>query len=470
MRLDRLLGGVDVVQTVGDAAAVEVRSVTHDSRRVAPGALFCCLPGATADGHDFAPAALAAGASALLVERVLPVDGVQVVVGAGRARRAMALVAAAFHGHPSGRLTVAGVTGTNGKTTVAQLLAAVFEAHGWPTLVVGTLSGARTTPEAPDLQAALAAHADAGGRAAAVEVSSHALDQHRVDGSRFAVAVFTNLSHEHLDYHGTMEAYFGAKARLFTPELSVAGVVNGDDPWGRRLVETATVPVTTFGLADASDLEVGLTGSTFRWRGAAVRLRLGGEHNVANALAAATAAEALDLPVDSIAAGLGSVERVPGRLEPVAEGQPFAVLVDYAHTPDGLARVLAAARRGAEGHRVAVVFGCGGDRDQAKRPEMGRVATDLADLAVLTSDNPRSEDPDAIIEAVRAGVARTGALRVEPDRRRAIAAAIEWARPGDVVVVAGKGHEQGQESAGRVEPFDDRVVASELLRSLGASA
>jgi UDP-N-acetylmuramoyl-L-alanyl-D-glutamate--2,6-diaminopimelate ligase len=375
----------------------------------------------------------------------------------------MAPVAAAFHGHPSDALRVVGITGTNGKTTVAYLVQAILEAHGWPTGVIGTLSGARTTPEAPLLQAELAGFRDEGRRAVAMEVSSHALVQHRVDAVHFAVAVFTNLSQDHLDYHGSMDAYFEAKAQLFRAERAEVAVINADDPAGRMLLERGGVRTVAYSLADAVDLEVGREGSTFRWEGVPVSLLLGGRFNVANALAAATAARELDVPAEAVAAGLAAVRGVPGRFERIEAGQPFTVVVDYAHTPDGLEQALRSAREMAGDGRVVVVFGCGGDRDRSKRPRMGEVATRLADMAVLTSDNPRSEDPQAIIDEVRAGVTRTDVLVVEPDRRAAIEGALAEAEAGDVVLVAGKGHETGQEQAGRVEPFDDRDVAREAL-------
>ncbi|HEV3401898.1 MAG TPA: UDP-N-acetylmuramoyl-L-alanyl-D-glutamate--2,6-diaminopimelate ligase [Acidimicrobiales bacterium] len=471
MQLDRLLGGVEVLDLRGDPAGTEVTAITHDSRAVILGALFCCVPGALVDGHAFAADAVAAGASALLCERVLPLEVTQVVVPSVRA--AMAPVAAAFFGHPSRRLAVVGVTGTNGKTTTTHLLAAALRADGRPTDVVGTLSGPRTTPEATELQARLAALADGGTAVVSMEVSSHALVQHRVDATWFEVGVFTNLSQDHLDYHGTLDEYFAAKASLFTPDRVGVAVVNADDAWGRRLLDAVSVPTRPFTLADAAGLNVGPVSSTFRWQGEPVHLRLGGSFNVANALAAATAALELGARPEAIAAGLSSVVSVPGRFETVEAGQPFTVVVDYAHTPASLEQVLLAARhaaadRGSAGDpgRVLLVFGCGGDRDTAKRPAMGEVASRLADLAVLTSDNPRSEDPAAIIEAVRQGVVRDEVLVVEPDRRAAIALAVGRARPGDVVIVAGKGHETTQVTGAVVEPFDDRaVVRAEIERT-----
>jgi len=441
----------------------EVTTIAQDSRHVPPGALFCCVRGDRADGHRFAPDAVAAGAVALVVERPLDLGVPQVVVGA--VRPAMALLADALHGHPSRALTVVGVTGTNGKTTTVSLLGSVFSTAGWSSGVIGTLTGARTTPEAPELQAALAAMRDRGVRAVAMEVTSHALAQHRVDGVRFAVGVFTNLSRDHLDFHATMEAYFAAKASLFEVGRVAHAVVNLDDPHGRLLADTVGVPVTGFSLADAPDLVVGARVSRFRWRSTEVVLPLGGRFNVSNALAAATAASVLGIDADVIARGLASAAPVPGRFELVDAGQPFSVVVDYAHTPDGLDQVLKAARELAADHQVLVVFGCGGDRDATKRPAMGEVAARLADVAVITSDNPRSEDPGAIISAVKRGVPGTAGARVlvEPDRRAAIGLALAEAHRGDVVVIAGKGHETTQTIGDRAVAFDDRVVARELL-------
>ncbi len=473
MLLVDLLPDLDVLEVRGDVSGVDVGAVTHDSRAVAAGALFCCVPGSRSDGHDHAAAAVAAGAVALLVERFVDVDVPQVRVAAVRPQ--MARAASALHGHPARDLRIVGITGTNGKTTTAGFVHAILEAHGWCTAVIGTLTatgaGPPNTPDSPELQARLAAHRDAGGHAVAMEVSSHALDQHRTDAIRFDVAVFTNLSRDHLDYHGTMEEYFAAKARLFEPEQTERAVVNLDDPHGRLLRDAARVPTTGYSLEDATDLRVGLAESTFTWRGQRVRVPAGGRFNVANALAALTAAAELGVPAATAAAGLATAPGVPGRLELVEEGQPFAVVVDYAHTPDGLEQLLRAVREATSGGGLHLVFGCGGERDREKRPAMGAVASRLADRVTVTSDNPRSEDPHAIIASVVAGATGPAALDVEPDRRAAIAAALAAAGPGWVVVVAGKGHETTQELAGRTIPFDDReVVRAELRRLVGEGA
>ncbi|HLG92009.1 MAG TPA: UDP-N-acetylmuramoyl-L-alanyl-D-glutamate--2,6-diaminopimelate ligase [Acidimicrobiales bacterium] len=468
MRLDLVPALAGAVEVRGSTRGVEVSSIAYDSRRVSPGALFFCVPGTRADGHDFAGQAVAAGAVAVVCERLVDVGVPQLRVPPGRVRPAMAEVSAAFFGHPARAMATVGVTGTNGKTTVTHMLGSILEAHGWPTGVVGTLAGGLTTPEAPDLQGLLARLAGEGHRAVALEVSSHALVQHRVDGMVFDVAVFTNLSQDHLDFHGSMDAYFEAKASLFTPARSRLGVVNADDPFGQRLLERPGVELHPFSLEEAGPVVVDASGSRFRWGGREVRLAVPGRFMVANALAAAKAAQLLGVPDRAVAEGLACLGPPPGRMERVDAGQPFLVLVDYAHTPAALASALSVARELARG-RVLVVFGAGGDRDQAKRPEMGRVASELADLAVLTSDNPRSEDPLAIMGQVRAGASGPAELAWEPDRRQAIALALAAARPGDVVLVAGKGHETVQQVGSQARPFDDRQVAREVLESLAGS-
>lgn len=463
--LDEILAdapGLRVRRRVG-AASPPVTGMTLDSRAVGPGDVFACVPGERSDGHRFGPAAVAAGAVALLVDHELTVDVPQLVVDDVRA--AVGPLAAAVHGHPSRHLAVVGVTGTNGKTTTTNLLAGVLDAAGWPCGVIGTLTGPRTTPEGPDLQAALAAFVAESRRAVAMEVSSHALALHRIDGTRVRVAVFTNLSQDHLDLHGTMERYFAAKARLFEPELSDEGVVCVDGPYGQLLADAVTIPVTRFSTDDATDVELAPTHLSFRWEGRRVALAMGGRFNVTNALAAAVTARRLGIDADVIADALSAASPVPGRFEPVDVGQSFAVVVDYAHTPDGLREVLASARQAAPAGRVLVVFGCGGDRDVAKRPAMGAIAAEGADLVIVTSDNPRHEDPAAIISGVLSGISPGARARVvtEPDRRAAIGLALDDARPGDVVVVAGKGHEPYQQVGDRTVPFDDRAVARELL-------
>ncbi len=449
----------------GQDPTVVVTGVRHDSRAVRPGDLFCCVPGGTTDGHDHASAAVAAGAVALLVERPLRIAVPQVVVPG--ARPAMAAVATAFWGRPSERLDVVGVTGTNGKTTVATVLAHVLSTTGRPTTVIGTLTGARTTPEATELQELLAGAVEGGDRAVSMEVSSHALDQHRVDGTRFAATLFTNLSRDHLDYHGTMERYFAAKARLFDPAFGPLAVIDVDGPHGRLLADTTRQEQVVRVSLDAADVRaIGPARIRIGWRGTELDAAFGGRFNARNLLLVAETAVALGVDPSDVAAALATAGPVPGRFEPVDVGQPYGIVVDYAHTPDGLAAVLEAGRDAiSSGARLIVVFGCGGDRDRTKRPAMGEIASRLADTVVLTSDNPRSEDPATILAEIRAGTTVPPAL-VEPDRHLAIHAACASARPGDLVVVAGKGHETTQTIGDRVLPFDDRAVAATVARTL----
>ncbi len=490
----------------GDAAAVEIASLAYDSRRVQPGALFFCVPGEHSDGHHHAAQAVAAGAAALVVERPLGQGVPEVVVESARA--AMGPVAARFYGDPTAELRVVGVTGTNGKTTTAFLVRALLEASGRRCGLLGTVTSivageertaGRTTPEAIDLQADFRAMLDGGERACAMEVSSHALALGRTDGVRFAAAIFTNLTQDHLDFHGTMEEYFQAKRRLFVPPAPGAersgvplsdsagrpgasppgvSVVNLDDPYGRRLAAELPQAVTFAIERDAQyrarDLQVEFTGCRLRLATPtgerALSLPLAGRFNVANALGALAAVHALGGDLDTLVGALERGVRVPGRLEPVEEGQEYAVLVDYAHTPDSLENVLGTARE-LTGGRVICVFGAGGDRDTGKRAQMGEIAARGAEMVVVTSDNPRSEQPEAIIAQIMEGTAGerpVGAPKivVEPDRREAIHRAIGVAGAGDVVLIAGKGHEQGQEFAqGRVVPFDDVTVAREALRA-----
>jgi UDP-N-acetylmuramoyl-L-alanyl-D-glutamate--2,6-diaminopimelate ligase len=500
-----------------EGAGVAITSLAYDSRTVTPGALFFCVPGLRADGHDFAAQAVRDGAVALVSERPLELGVPEVLVESARA--AMAPVAARFYGHPARELRVVGVTGTNGKTTTAYLIRALLEAAGAQCGLLGTVKSvvggqerpvSRTTAEAIDLQADLRAMLDGGDTACAMEVSSHALALGRVDATEFAAAVFTNLSRDHLDFHATMEEYFQAKRRLFVPRGCAApevGVINLDDPSGRRLAQEFT-GARTFALdvpADyrATGLRCDFAGCRFTLHSPEgaheLSLPLPGRFNVANALAALAAAHALGAPLPALVAALERGVRVPGRFEPVDAGQDFAVLVDYAHTPDSLENVLRAARelaeRGGRDHgRVLCVFGAGGDRDRGKRPLMGEAAARLADVVLVTSDNPRSEDPEAIIAEIMLGIQRAGgtaarapgglrargargrgranagpasaSVRAIVDRREAIAEAVACARRADVLVIAGKGHEQGQELAGgRKLPFDDVSVARDALQA-----
>ena len=455
--------------TIGDLA--------YDTRSVSAGALFFCVRGERVDGHDLAWEAIERGAAALVVERMLEVDVPQLLVPS--TRESMAVAADVFFGEPTKELELAGVTGTNGKTTTAYLLRSILHAAGRKPGLVGTVEwqvggAARpapfTTPEAIDLQRLFREMLDAGDRSAAVEASSHGAALRRLDRVRFDALVFTNLSQDHLDLHGTMEEYFGAKRRLFTGPAPPPAAVNVGDEWGQRLAadleDLHRAPLVTFALdADAEvrpeAVVVDAHGSRFRAAGVDVETRLRGRFNVENVLGAVAAGLLLDIDEDAIAEGIAGVTGVPGRFEALDEGQPFAVVVDYAHTPDSLSTVLRAARELAS-RRVIVVFGAGGDRDRGKRPLMGKVAAELADVTIVTSDNPRSEEPLAIIQDVLQGTGLD--VEIDPDRRSAITRAIALADQGDVVVVAGKGHEQGQDVAGVVTPFDDREVARDALR------
>ena len=481
MELDALIRALAPSEVTG-GAPVEIRDLAYDTRRVTGGALFFCVSGARVDGHDLAWEAIERGAAAVVVERPLAVGVPQLLVPS--VRESMAVAADAFFGEPTKELELAGVTGTNGKTTTAFLLRSILDTAGRRPGLVGTIEwqigGERrpapfTTPEAIDLQRLFREMLDAGDLSAAVEASSHGSALRRLDRVRFDVLVFTNLSQDHLDLHSSMDEYFQAKRRLFTGPQPPPAAVNVGDEWGRQLAvdleDAHRAPLVTYGLgADAEirpeDLEVGPRGSTFRAGGLEIETPLRGLFNVENVLGAVAAAKLLEIPDDAIAYGVKELRGVPGRFEAVDEGQPFAVLVDYAHTPDSLENVLRTARDLAQ-NRVLCVFGCGGDRDRGKRPLMGRIATELADVAIVTSDNPRSERPEAIIDEILEGAADA---EVEPDRRKAIARAIGEAADGDVVVIAGKGHEQGQQFADGTIPFDDREVAREALRRLGAAA
>jgi UDP-N-acetylmuramoyl-L-alanyl-D-glutamate--2,6-diaminopimelate ligase len=462
-------------------ADVRITDLAFDNRAVGPGTLFFCVPGFTRDGHDFAPDAVQRGAAALVVQRPLGLGVPEVVVE--DVRSAMAVAAARFFGDPTASMDVVGVTGTNGKTTTAFLVRSVLEAAGRRCGLLGTVKSVvggvdhavvRTTPEAIDLQRTFRAMVDAGDVACAMEISSHALELRRADGIHVAAAVFTNLTQDHLDFHPDMEAYFQAKRLLFASPLTAARIANVDDEYGRRLAEEFAGTVT-FGLDPAADfaaldLVATRTETAFTARTPdgefAARIGLPGHFNVLNALAAWAAAATLGVPGPVVAEALASASAPPGRFEPVDEGQPFAVLVDYSHTPDSLENALQAARDLATG-RVIAVFGAGGDRDRGKRPLMGAAAVRWADVAIVTSDNPRSEDPDAIIAEILVGIEDRAGVEVDADRRAAIARAVELAAPGDVIVIAGKGHEQGQEFAdGRKEPFDDVTVAREALRAV----
>ncbi len=467
--IDATVPDATLIDPAGVAPDVGVTDVTHDSRQIAPGAVFCCVRGATTDGTRFAADAVAAGAVALLVEEPVDLPVPQIVVPS--VRTAMAHLAAELWGHPERSLATVGVTGTNGKTTVVTLIGEILSAAGRSARVIGTLTGARTTPESTDLARQLAEAVADGVEVVAMEVSSHALALDRVAAVRFDVAAFTNLGADHLDFHGTQERYFEAKSRLFRPERSRVAVLNTEDVHGRLLRDTLTAdddPVVVEVAASAVAPVLDHRGSRFTWRGHEVDLPLAGRFNVTNALVAAECVVALGVPAADVAAALASVVAPPGRFELVDEGQPFAVVVDYAHTPDAIDGVLETAREVTTGELV-VVLGAGGDRDRSKRGPMGAAACRGADVVIITSDNPRSEDPSTIMSAVADGCAGATPI-LEIDRRSAIRTALTGRRPGDTVVIAGKGHETTQTIGDQVLPFDDRQVAREELRALGWSS
>lgn len=463
-------------------SAATVTGVTLDSRSVAPGDLYAALPGAHVHGAEFIASAKAAGATAVLTDE----QGAEAAIGLGLTalvtgdpRAVLGRVAARVYGRPGEKLLLIGATGTNGKTTTAFLIDAGLRAAGHLTGLIGTVEtrvagevveSVRTTPEAPDMQSLLALMVERGCTAAAMEVSSHALALGRVDGLVLDVAVFTNLSQDHLDFHPTLEDYYRTKAMLFTPARARFGVINVDDAHGRRLAAEAGIPITTFSTVGnpaewrAEHIDLRSDGSTLQVMGpagerATVEIRLPGAFNASNGLAAVVALVAAGVPLHRAAAGIAALSGVPGRMEIIDAGQDFAAIVDFAHTPLAVETLLRSVRAFTPG-RVIVVLGCGGDRDPFKRAAMGGAAVDGSDIVVFTSDNPRSEDPAAIVEAMLVGLGPGASVRpvVELDRALAIARAVAAARVGDTVIVAGKGHELGQEVAGEVRPFDDRLV------------
>ena len=487
VKLGRLLPAAPAARLRDGSAATEIAGLAYDSRAVRPGFLFCALPGEKTDGGLYAEEAVRRGAVAVLHQNGLrPPRGVA-DVAAPDARAAMADLAAEFYGRPSAALPIVGVTGTNGKTTTTYMIREILRAAGRDCGLIGTIqyeyggrliAAARTTPEAPDLQRMFAEALAAGCRAVAMEVSSQGLAAGRLRGTRFAAAVFTNLSVDHLDFHQTMEAYFDAKKRLFD-ELppDAPAIVNVDDPYGRRLAADPRLAgrLVTYGVGSeavvrAADVRLSETSSAFRaigpWGETPVELAFAGRFNVMNALAALAVGGALGVPPATMAAALGRMGPVPGRLERIPDPAGRHVFVDYAHTEDALRSVLQTLRETASG-RLICLFGCGGNRDRSKRPRMGAAASEFADFAVLTSDNPRHEDPQAILADVLAGMDRGKPHLVEPDRAAAIRAALREAGPGDVVLIAGKGHEPYQEVAGRMLPFDDREIAREILAAAG---
>ena len=457
-----------VMYTSLGALDVMIGDITHDSTRVSSGALFCCVVGESTDGHDFAQEALSAGASALLVERELPFECAQIVVS--DTRRAMGEIASAFYDHPSQKMRVVGITGTNGKTTTAHLLGAIFRQLGSKTEVFGTLSGVRTTPESCDLQRSLWQAANAGVEAVVMEVTSHALVLQRIVGTHFDAVVFLNLSPEHLDFHKTQEQYFAAKASLFDIQYSNFGIINRDDVHGQLLLDATEIKTVSFGLDDVENIEVTASSHSYVWQKKTVHVPVGGKFNVSNSLAAATVAASLGVDIVDIVSGLAAAGTVAGRFQSISDLAAFDVIVDYAHTPDALQRVLETTREIiTPGGKIILVFGCGGDRDKSKRPQMGEIASTGADCVIVTSDNPRSEEPMDIAHEIVSGIEdanRRASVSVELDRRSAIELALVTARKGDVVIIAGKGHENTQTIGNQVLPFNDAQVATELIGEL----
>lgn len=487
MRLKHLLEEVPAVRLTGDGSR-EIREIAYASQAVAPGSLFAALRGVKADGFDFVPEALAKGAAAVLSEREKPAALDTAWIQAADAREALALCSANFFGHPSRELKVTGITGTKGKTTTAYLLESILKAAGHRTGLLGTIQyrgpglevvASRTTPEAPDLQRMMRTLVDNRATHCVMEVSSHALDLKRPGGVDFDVAVFTNLSGDHLDYHRTMEDYFRAKLRLFTLGRRSMAVVNADDEWGRKLMTHLAMGGITYGLAPSAMVRA--EDYTFRDDGtrAAVKFpagrleldsRLLGKPNLYNILAAVAAALTLNIPAPAVKEGIRSLQGVPGRFEKIDNSRGLHIFVDYAHTDDALRNLLETARELSRG-RVILVFGAGGDRDRSKRPRMGKAAGALADWSIITSDNPRSEDPLEIIRDIKAGIHNNGGERyeIEPDRRAAIRKALRQGREGDYILIAGKGHEDYQIIKDRVTHFDDAEIIREILREMDGS-
>jgi UDP-N-acetylmuramoyl-L-alanyl-D-glutamate--2,6-diaminopimelate ligase len=485
VELDLVLHGVDFIRRAGPGT--EVNGVEYDSRRVRQGSLFVAFRGGTTDGNHYLPQAVAQGASAIVTDSASGFSAATAypdlaVIEVEQGRRALAAIAANFFAHPEAQLKLSGVTGTNGKTTTAFLLEAMLRHQGRKTVLAGTIEyhaagrifpAPHTTPESRDLLELFREGVDGGATEAVMEVSSHALDQERTAGLTFDVAIFTNLTRDHLDYHHTMEDYFAAKRKLFESSPRVA-ILNVDDPYGVRLkAESSSRLVYTYGLQQgdfhANNLYMAPAGMRFTLATpqgeVPLATRLTGKINVYNLLAASAAAMARGLSFEEVAQGAASLDFVPGRFQSVDCGQNFAVVVDYAHTDDALRNIIAVAREFVDkgGGRVITLFGCGGDRDRSKRPLMGQAAGAGSDVVVLTSDNPRGEDPLAIIDQVLPGLSGTPVI-VEPDRRHAIELAIAQAQPGDLVLLAGKGHEKTQTIGERVIPFDDVAIAQQVLR------
>ena len=452
------------VEIIGEIQDLEVHGLSYDSRSVTGGDLFFCLEGGTHDSHNFAYDVIGKGASALVVERRLDINFPQII--SPNSRNMMSEIAEIFYDFPSQEITIVGVTGTNGKSTTVNILSEIAKAAGENSRTIGTLTGQLTTPEAPDLQQQIREHIRNGASFLAMEVSSHALLQNRISKMTFDAAIFTNLSLDHLDYHGDMESYYQAKSLLFTPTHSNLAVINADNQFGKRLMNEVEIPQVSFSLNDVDIVERTLIKTTFRWKGKIIELKLPGVFNLENALAAAVTAEALGFNREVIAKGLESAKGTPGRFELLthSDEEPY-VIVDYCHTPDGLEKILLSINELLPGARTHIVFGCGGDRDTSKRAQMGMISETHATNVYLTSDNPRSENQMVIINDILAGIHDTEPVYVNPDRREAIFHAVTTANQDDVVLIAGKGCEPYQEISGTLHPFLDSDVGREALEA-----
>jgi len=484
MKLEKILTGVECLSLLGNPD-IEISGIAYSSQNVKPGYLFAALKGVKTDGHLFIADAVQKGARAILSEQTKPEDLDTNWIQVCRSREALALCSANFYDHPSRQLKVVGVTGTKGKTTITYLLEGILLAAGHQTGVLGTIEyrgpglhskASRTTPEAPDLQRMLRTLVDSGATHCVMEISSHALDLKRPVGTDFDVAVFTNLSGEHLDYHPSMEAYFEAKKKLFSLSLKNMAVINADDAWGQKLISQLTMGKITFGLTQAAMVfaesykftEAGIQ-VTLKFPAGRLTLNspLLGKPNLYNILAAVSAALTLNIPLKAIATGIAAVKGIPGRFEKIENDLGFQIFVDYAHSDDALRKLLETAKELCQA-RIILVFGAGGDRDKAKRPRMGKAAGEFADWSIITSDNPRSEDPKAIISEVESGIQQTGSKKyeIEPDRKKAILKALQMGEKGDYILIAGKGHEDYQILGDNIIFFDDRQVIQELLQEL----
>ena len=466
MNLNEILKNVrnSDFQRLGEINDVEVHGLSYDSRLINSGDLFFCFKGEKKDSHDFVYDAIKGGASALVVERKIDIDFPQVI--SSSSRKMMSEIAEIFYEFPSREITTVGVTGTNGKTTTVNILSAIAKAAGEKTETIGTLTGQLTTPEAPDLQRQIRDSIGNGVSFLAMEVSSHALLQNRISRMSYDAAIFTNLSLDHLDYHGDMESYYKAKSSLFSPTHSKLAVINADNQFGKRLMNEVEIPQVSFSLNDVDIVERTLIKTTFRWKGKIIELKLPGVFNLENALAAAVTAEALGFNREVIAKGLESAKGTPGRFELLthSDEEPY-IIVDYCHTPDGLEKILLSINELLPGARTHIVFGCGGDRDTSKRAQMGMISETHATNVYLTSDNPRSENQMAIINDILAGIHDTEPVYVNPDRREAIFHAVTTANQDDVVLIAGKGCEPYQEISGTLHPFLDSDVGREALEA-----